>query len=104
MSASTLEGQFNGWTRGSDLRDRDSKAGLQGHTGTGTPRLSRRAVLGAAAALAAIDATLSSAPIAAAEPKRAVQGKTVVVASRNNAVVTTSSGSVRGYTRYGLQR
>jgi para-nitrobenzyl esterase len=84
------------------MQDRDSKAGLQGHAGTGTPRLSRRAALGGAAALAAIEVTLSSAPIAAAEPKRAAQGKAVVVASRNNAVVATSSGSVRGYTRNGI--
>jgi len=84
------------------MRDRDLKAGLRGHTQTGTPQLSRRAALGGAAALAAIDATFSSAPIAAAEPKRAVQGKTVLVASQNNAVVTTSSGSVRGYTRNGI--
>jgi len=81
------------------MQNRDSRPVTQTQTQTSTPRLSRRAALGGAVALAGIDAVLSSAPLAAAETKRADQDETIVVASRTNAVVATTSGSVRGYTR-----
>jgi para-nitrobenzyl esterase len=65
------------------------------------PVISRRAALTGAVALAGAAGTLTSADLSASESK-AAKGKSTIIASRDNAVVTTASGKVRGYTRNGI--
>src|SRR5690349_4095236 len=64
--------------------------------------LSRRAVLGGAAALASFVGALSGRKAGASESKRASDGKATIVASRDKSVVATTAGSVRGYERNGV--
>src|SRR5690349_8087753 len=64
-------------------------------------RISRRAALGGAAALAGL-AGVSVPPASIAASSERSPEKSTVVASRDNAVVETAAGRVRGYTRNGV--
>ena len=63
--------------------------------------ISRRTCLVGAASLAGVGATLRSR-IAAATESAGTKGASVLIASRDNAVVQTAGGGVRGYTRNGI--
>jgi para-nitrobenzyl esterase len=70
--------------------------------------VSRRDALGGAVALAGKTSSLTLAGVASAEagaskPNRSSAGKAPIIASRDNAVVPTTTGRVRGYTRNGIQ-
>jgi para-nitrobenzyl esterase len=70
--------------------------------------LSRRAALGSAAALASAAGAISLDRVSAAESnasdsKRSSNTKTPIVASRDNAIVVTNTGRIRGYTHNGIQ-
>ena len=66
----------------------------------GTPRLSRREILGGAAAAAGIAAAMPEVSMSAAGPaKPGSANAPTIIASRDHAVVATRSGRVRGYSR-----
>lgn len=67
----------------------------------GMRRLSRRAALGGAAAVAGVGVALAVGT-AGAEAKTASRGKSVLRASQDGAVTGISAGSVRGYVRNGI--
>ena len=64
--------------------------------------LTRRAALGGAAALAGLVGAVSSDEAGASESKRTPDAKASVIASRENSVVATGTGRVRGYVRDGI--
>src|SRR5690349_12222461 len=68
----------------------------------GSSPISRRSALSGAALVAGLAGLGTSAPTTAEVTAKSRAEKSLLVASRDNAVVETSSGRVRGYTRNGV--
>lgn len=81
----------------------DSHEGGDGVSAGNSMVVSRRAALGAAAALAGVVSSLPLGKAAAASESKPVgNAKSIIVASRESSVVATTAGSVRGYARNGI--
>jgi len=89
------------------MAQRDETRAACACSGSDAPRLSRREVLGGAAA-ASVGAVVSGAAMSAdaartaSEPHTSRRRGPAIVASRDHAVVETAAGRVRGYTRNGI--
>jgi para-nitrobenzyl esterase len=85
------------------MTDRESSNAAPAAAELNVPRISRRVTLGGAAALVSVGAAISSNPVRAATQGSAQGGRSALVASLSQAVVETQTGSVRGYTRNGIE-
>jgi len=82
-------------------REQRQSSGIPRTDTEGSPNISRRACVVGAASLVGARAALRSGVVSARESIDTKAGS-VLIASRDNAVVVTVAGRVRGYTRNGI--